>query len=384
MSGMRIGLVISGRYPRYESEVIPNGVVTYVRGEAKALSDRGHNVTVISRVSAKSSMDIWTIDGVRVVGLSYSSFGGFAEGVHRYVSTYRQDVIEAHHIDYPLLLEQVLGDTPTVTRYASDLIDELYDSYRFDWLPSPVGDSFRQSGRSHLCGGLEQARRSAVVFCAGSVQQQRLARLGISSESLPLGIDYVVESAAGGESLLLIFVGRLSDSRKGGDFLPNLINAIDTGMWKEIVVVAEANQEEITRFLSRVTARNVKVQSRLSRESLLYLIDSAHCVLVPSRSESFGYVFLEPLARGKPVVAFRQKDVVKNTKWPIDFCEWEGDDSFSDLRRVFGRGFFSSSEKTRLSFARGLLWSNLVERYEELFNLAMVRHEKRWNERFGG
>jgi len=93
----------------------------------------------------------------------------------------------------------------------------------------------------------------------------------------------------------LLFVGKLS-RLKGGDLLVPLMNRLgaDFELW------VTANPQDCNKL--NLPANMIPI-GRLAEQEMISAYQACDAVLLPSRSEGFGYSALEGMACGKPVVA---------------------------------------------------------------------------------
>lgn len=98
-----------------------------------------------------------------------------------------------------------------------------------------------------------------------------------------------------GEPFRLLFVGRPSQL-KGWDMLAPLMRRLGPGFELQMTVDTGACRE-------MHCPDNMHSIGRLAEDELIRAYQRCDAVLVPSRSEGFGYVALEAMACGKPVVA---------------------------------------------------------------------------------
>lgn len=95
---------------------------------------------------------------------------------------------------------------------------------------------------------------------------------------------------------------------KGSFHLAEAAGALDRAGWPVSVVFAGPVMSEFERFVAGLPAaarRNLHVLGFVSDEDKRDLLAAADVVALPSRTESFGIVFLEAWANGKPVIGAR-------------------------------------------------------------------------------
>lgn len=101
--------------------------------------------------------------------------------------------------------------------------------------------------------------------------------------------------ARGDKPFRLLFVGKLS-RLKGGDLLAPLMNRLGTGF--ELWFTGKPQECRRMNLPS-----NMMPIGRLTEQEMVRAYQACDAVLMPSRAEGFGYVALEAMACGKPVIA---------------------------------------------------------------------------------
>jgi glycosyltransferase involved in cell wall biosynthesis len=104
----------------------------------------------------------------------------------------------------------------------------------------------------------------------------------------------------------VLFVGRIDDPRKGLDVLLKAFGMTVRRMNLRLLVVGDGQVEKAERMASVLGIRDKTVFAGSLQESELKTC-YAMCDLVvcPSRLEGFGFVIVEAMAAGKPIVATR-------------------------------------------------------------------------------
>lgn len=95
----------------------------YVDGLSMALKNSGHSVTVIAedRELPVHGQRLGSNPGLRRSALQFSS------DIHKWLIQNGPHVVEAPYLNYPLLVEQIAGGTPTVVRYEPEQSDVDFD-----------------------------------------------------------------------------------------------------------------------------------------------------------------------------------------------------------------------------------------------------------------
>jgi len=368
---MRIALVLPHELET-EDNYIPSGIYRYTMGLAGALGHRGHTVWILSKSNRhliKACCDAdnnirrhnFTVD-------SPSRFS-FAEQIHEFCLSENVDVIEAHQSQFPLFLEQIIGRTATVTRYASGFTDSiLAGDFNFD----EVGPSLGLVSPSekdlvwteHLCEQ-HSVRNADLVMCASIKMAQRAHELGCTNIHLvPLGINkFSTDFLDNKNSTILISAVRFNDSRKGGDLVENIVRNIPEGY--KITVLGEMTAEH-TELRCRLLALGALVIDKpLSYSDLQKLYRETQFCIVPTKSESFGYNLLEPLSYGIPTICFDQDDPSKKD-WPLFYLgDWRTANLKESLSRIFNslESNYLRVRTASFDFAKQYEWEKLIERY---------------------
>ncbi len=138
----------------------------------------------------------------------------------------------------------------------------------------------------------------AVSHCVANHLQQKLGMNNV--EVIYNWVDTDLfrpqpQEVRGGGPFRLLFVGKLT-CLKGGDLLAPLMRRLGTGFELQFT----ANPQDCRKM--NLPAYMIPV-GRFWERDMVRLYQECDAVLLPSRSEGFGYAALEAMACGKPVIA---------------------------------------------------------------------------------
>ncbi len=315
---MRVGL-LAWDYPP-----APSGLSSAACEIAESLAGEGADVTVftLDRNGQEETR------GVNVVGLGLPAGGALARlrrwgaaghlaaplAFRRAVQTAhaarRFDVIEATNWYAPAALLSGRRDLPLVTRSSTPAAFTLGPATglrdRIDGGAARALERWQVRGSAGLIANTEAhgARMSALY---GVTDGRPQAAIGLS-----LPPDFAARAAAapypsGNAVVRLLFVGR-AERRKGFDLIlaaaAILAAEAEDGRLPDFVIdLVGVPPDDLPPDLSAPMQRRILAHGRLDRADLETAYGRAHLVLAPSRYESFGLVYQEALAYGRPVVA---------------------------------------------------------------------------------
>jgi glycogen(starch) synthase len=302
--------------PEYPPMVALGGIGTHTAVTAAALAKRGHRVTVVTYAGPEH--DTTTGDGVHVVRLRERWLPNAAMRIaaRRALTALaiarlrpKPDVVHAAEWQAEAVaLVLAPGGPPLVTRLATP-------TYVVDELNASSGQQARR-----LVDWMErsQARASAAVYAPSRAIATRVGTdWGVPvTEVIPNSIDVASVRAAGRREppvelpeRFVVFLGRL-ERRKGLDALgPALAEVMRERAGLHAVLVGYDSGEaggSVVRGLHDATAAvrdRVHLLGELRNEDALAVAARAELAVLPSRWESFGFVCVEALALGVPVVA---------------------------------------------------------------------------------
>ncbi len=378
---MKIALAIDSDYYREEDGCkIPSGIVVYTRGLASALTTHGHEVHILC---TEDSQEVGVTNyeyeesKVHAFRIPWSAARlTFAEIIHDWLLANPMDVVEAHQMNYPLLIEQMVGGTATVARCASGFMDSLrggrpsLESYAGALLDYEPVRKIKWS--THLMENMMLAQAD-VVLCAGQQPFDTARALTDRARVIPLGIEEVDECPLSAREIVLISVSRFGDPRKGGEIVPSILKHIPS-KYRVVVLGEAAKDHPIMRELSHLEGCDLLTEP-IAEVGLHALYREAAAVIVPTKSESFGYNLLEPMAQGRPVICFDQLDPSKR-HWPLfNLGQWGSPEALAKIPEVLAQieliGYVPLSVQMK-EFARNFTWDKLIPSYEEAYTQAIA------------
>lgn len=303
--------------PEYPPALAMGGIGTHTATAADALVRQGHDVTVMTRGEAGTTDE----DGVRVVRLRHRRLPGGVprrDVIERMMAQVqvawtchrlRPEVVQAAEWQAQAWLIARLGRLPVVTRLATPtfMVDEL---------------NLEAGRHTTILRWMErdQARRSQVLYApTRTIARAVSRRWGIAEGAIaivpnPLNIE-ATRAAGALDSPIpmprrsIVFIGRL-EHRKGlavlGRALPAVLEAhpeVEAVIIGRDVADHESDLMREFRGSAEGMADRVRFIGELPRPAALAVLARATVVALPSLWESFGYVCVEAMALGRPVVA---------------------------------------------------------------------------------
>ncbi|MCJ2111257.1 glycosyltransferase family 4 protein [Methylobacterium sp. E-025] len=311
-------------YLAWDYPPAPSGLSTAAREIAESLAMAGADVTVF----ALDRTGRERIGGVTVVGIALPP-GGVLARLRRWGSAghlaaplaFRRavravhahapfDVAEATNWYAPAVLLARRRDLPLVTRsstpaaFTRDAPASLRDG--FDGRTADALERAQARGSAGLIANT--AEHGAVIARAYALSgRQPEAVIGLS---LPPEITAAARGAAypdHSELVRLLFVGR-AEARKGFDALLGAIAILaDEAAFGSVppfvLDLVGVPPSDLPGDLPGGAQAHIRARGRVPADELAEAYAAAHAVLAPSRYESFGLVYQEALAYGRPVVA---------------------------------------------------------------------------------
>ncbi|WP_182086574.1 glycosyltransferase family 4 protein [Aureimonas sp. ME7] len=302
----------------------PSGLSTAAREIAESLAQAGTDVTVFTM----DREGIETTGGVRIVGCPPATGGALARlrlwggaghlaaplAFRRAVLAEHRakafDVVEATNWYAPAVLLARRSPVPLVTRnstpaaFSREAAASARD--RIDgWAADRLERAQARGSAGLISNTADHARRIAVEYALSGDQPHEVIGLSLAPEVLARaqGAPYP-ESA---EPLRLLFVGR-PEHRKGFDAILGaaaiLAREVDAGALPPFEIrLAGVDPDGLPTDLPAGTRRRFQPLGRLPEGDLAREYEGAHAILAPSRYESFGLVYQEGMAYGRPMIA---------------------------------------------------------------------------------
>ncbi len=303
----------------YPPETHVGGIGTYTYNMAGALAGLGHTVHVIA--STRSNEESYTDNGVVVHRLKFCNMKlkelallNYSRLVAKKVAQIncRFDIIQSSEYGSEAFWLSLRKRYPLVTRLATPffMIEEMNGKVflgprpLFNWMEKTQtlrSDSIFTSTKAMANAVADKwgIDPSGVEVIPNSVDMSRVRKLG---EDKP------AQDSLGDEDYILYF-GRLEE-RKGVHVLTEALTSVFEKFPKLIAVLVGSDlgfrgtpmkdymKEKLGSYMGRV-----KFYENLPHEDLFPIVNSAKMVVLPSLWEAFGFVCVEAMALGRPVVA---------------------------------------------------------------------------------
>ena len=294
---MRIGLVCP-----YTWEV-PGGVREHVSGLAEALMDMGHEVSVIAPADDDAVLPPYVVPAGRAVPVPYNgsvarlAFGFLsASRVRRWLKDGDFDVLHVHEPAAPSLslLACWVADGPIVAT-----VHAAMPRSRALHAAQPI-----------LASALEKI--SGRIAVAEAARSTLVEHLGGDAVLIPNGVHVrryeKAEPLPGfpGTGGTLGFLGRMDEPRKGLDVLLAAFTmmAPDRPGLRLLIAGASGDADDVLEQVPAAIRDRVIVLGRVSDADRIAMLHSVDVFCAPNTGgESFGYVLVEAMASGAPIVA---------------------------------------------------------------------------------
>jgi phosphatidyl-myo-inositol alpha-mannosyltransferase len=294
---MRIGLVCP-----YDWEV-PGGVREHISGLAEALIELGHEVSVIAPADDDAELPHYVVSAGRAVPVPYNgsvarlAFGFLSAGrVRRWLKDGDFDVLHVHEPAAPSLslLACWVADGPIVAT-----LHAAMPRSRALHAAQPI-----------LASALEKI--SGRIAVAEAARSTLVEHLGGDAVLIPNGLHVTryqkAEPLPGfpGTGGTLGFLGRMDEPRKGLDILlaAFCLMAPERPGLRLLIAGASGDAGDVLATVPAALRDRVVILGRVSDEDRVRMLHSVDVFCAPNTGgESFGYVLVEAMASGAPIVA---------------------------------------------------------------------------------
>lgn len=194
----------------------------------------------------------------------------------------------------------------------------------------------------------------------------------ITSEIAGIGFDKIVpnELDIKLDKRYFIYIGRMEDSKGCNillEYFNRYINEVDAEV--ELIFIGQNVQHY-------KESKNVRFLGFIDENSKNYYLSNAEALIIPSLYESLSMVTLEAMQIGKPVIANKKCDVLKNhieqSKAGFLF------ENYNDFRSVLERTLsLSSSEKDNIAYngtryvKKNYDWETIMEKFYKAIDYVM-------------
>jgi phosphatidyl-myo-inositol alpha-mannosyltransferase len=294
---MRVGLVCP-----YDWEV-PGGVREHISGLAEALIELGHDVSVIAPADDDAELPYYVVPAGRAVPVPYNgsvarlAFGFLSAGrVRRWLKDGDFDVLHVHEPAAPSLslLACWVADGPIVATMHAAM-----PRSRALHAAQPI-----------LASALEKI--SGRIAVAEAARSTLVEHLGGDAVLIPNGLHVrqyeKAEPLPGfpGTGGTLGFLGRMDEARKGLDILlaAFCLMAPERPGLRLLIAGASGDSDDVLDQVPGPLRHRVVVLGRVSDADRIRMLHSVDVFCAPNTGgESFGYVLVEAMASGAPIVA---------------------------------------------------------------------------------
>lgn len=393
--------LISREYP---PETGWGGIGTYTYHLAQGLADLGHQVHVISQaldsdqeycdgdvfVHRITHPSIFLYKGrLKEFGLRLEYSYRVNQKLKELINKYRIDIVESANFSAEGFLYSFHKSTPLVTRLHTHFSEVI----EFSQWPRTID--------RRLSCWLENATilKSDLITCSTHRHKDLVFReIGVNGkniEIIPLGIPLPIlenKKDKNDKALTVLYVGRL-ERRKGVQVLfraiPDILKQLpetkfviigrDTFVSKDFISFdgerKDSFKEVLIASIPKKYLQNIEFLDYLDSRDLNDYYANCDIFVAPSLYESFGFIYIEAMSYGKPVIGCSVGGVPEVIKQGIDgiLVPPQDSDSLSraitqlardcQLRMKLGN---RARERVRRDFSSKLMAENTVRAYKSL------------------
>jgi hypothetical protein len=380
---MNIVLFTKSPFYHENSDDVQDPRAKYTLGLANALCENGHEVCVIAIQNKPVdeqplSYQYGPIDVLLMPNVSDNYHR--ASLIHEMLLPLKPDIVQADCDCSPLIVEQLVGGTPTVVRYAKDFVDSVScSSYDFDSEIcqglSPI-DYFpirkKELAWSAFTAEILTMQHADCVIAASQKLAKKVQQHGKSAYAMPEGVYSVDEKREHkDEKFVLISLPSLSSSVAGAELIPRLLQNLHPEMGVQIVL-SSFNEMKEHKLRDLIKKSHPKVREFLVNppsKEFENLLDTCSFVLDPSKIGNDNN--FAAFSFGKNVVCFNPEP----DSWSgplISMGDWKDPNSYETLQKIVAALSAEPFDRTVLfEHAKQFLWSTLVENYVKIYTETM-------------
>ena len=322
-----VEIIATGRPQSIDSKLIYDGVHTETFKEFPIRYLTGPITYQVRKFNRQWLLDLYSkpFDGF----IHSTSWGFFSLSMKNYLQSHNSDVIHSAAV-------------PTATAWLSWRISR---KMRIPFVFTPFlhyeSIDFKVPWVKSLL------REASILIAVTNKEKEKLIEFGANASKIqviPLGIDYKIYSKVNlnlfrqtnglSEDLFVILIPRKSKEKGTYDTLEAIVNLSKKYKKLGLILLDKTSKHDepiLTKYVQTLTLNGVKVIDLgfVSGQNLIEAYQASDVVVEPTRADSFGLVFLEAWACGKPVIAADygaiSEVVIDNLNGLlVKFGDWEG------------------------------------------------------------
>ncbi len=281
----------------------PGGVQSHVRDLARALQQRGYQVSVLAPGDEEPEEDFVEVVG-RAVPIRYNgsvarlAFGPIStQRVRRWIVQGEFDLLHIH--------EPVAPSISLVACWAAD--GPMVGTFH---MSSEGGLRVRALSKRILATALEKLRGGIAVSNKALVTMRENHPMSLSAVVIPNGVDVAALRHAQPHSkepgtVTIGFLGRIDEPRKGfsvlAEAMPQILARCPNA---QFLIAGPGEASEVLAVLPKTIHERVRFLGRVDEPTKAAMLATCDVFVAPNTGgESFGIILLEAMAAGAPVVA---------------------------------------------------------------------------------
>ena len=281
----------------------PGGVQSHVRDLARALQQRGYEVSVLAPGDEEPEEDFVEVVG-RAVPIRYNgsvarlAFGPIStQRVRRWIVQGEFDLLHIH--------EPVAPSISLVACWAAD--GPMVGTFH---MSSEGGLRVRALSKRILATALEKLRGGIAVSNKALVTMRENHPMSLSAVVIPNGVDvaalrHAQPLSTEPDTVTIGFLGRIDEPRKGfsvlADAMPQILARCPNA---QFLIAGPGETSEVLADLPKTIQDRVRFMGRVDEPTKAAMLATCDVFVAPNTGgESFGIILLEAMAAGAPVVA---------------------------------------------------------------------------------